>query len=51
MDQHVVRPRTEQPDDVGRGGWIQALAQATLSHEVGNDVGGTLAVLSQLRFP
>jgi hypothetical protein len=51
MDKHVIRPRPEQPDDVSCGGWIKALPQAALSHEVGNDVCGTLAVLSQLGLP
>jgi len=51
MDQHVVRPGTEQPDDVCGGGWVEAFPQTSFPHEIGDDVGGPLTVLSEMGLP
>jgi len=45
------RPGTQQPDDVCGSGWVEAFPQTSFPHEIGDDVGGPLTVLSEMRLP
>ena len=48
MDQHVIRPGTEQPDDVCGSGGVESFPQTSFPHEIDDDVGGPLTVLGQM---